>query len=72
MIRIKNNVAVCSQYLFMFLDCWNIPHGKITNETGPNMATPTIASNHYDAQSRSMFQNWPSRHYSPSNADQVY
>ena len=56
----------------MFLDCWNIPHGKITNETGPNMATPTTASNHYDTQQGSMFRNWPSHHYSSPNADKVY
>ena len=36
------------------------------------MATPTKASNHYDAHPRSMFRNWPSRHYSPSNLDKVY
>ena len=72
MIRIKNNVAVRSQYLFMFLDCWNIPHGKITNETGPNIATPTTASNHYDAPPRPMFQNWQPHPYSSSNADKVY
>ena len=72
MIRIKDNVAVRSQYLFIFLDCWNIPHGKITNETGPNMAAPTKASKHYDTQPTSMSRNWPSHHYSSFNADKVY
>ena len=56
----------------MFLDCWNIPHGKITNETGPNMAAPTKASKHYDTQPRPMSRNWPSHHYSSFNADKVY
>ena len=36
------------------------------------MATPTTASNHYDAPPRSMFQNWPPHPYSSSNADKVY
>ena len=57
---------------FNVLDCWNIPHGKITNETGPNMATPTIASNRHDTQQGSMFGNWPPHHYSSSKEDKVY
>ena len=66
------NIAHARCEWSFILDCWNIPHGKITNETGPNMATPTKASKHYDTQPRLMSRNWPSHHYSSFNADKVY